>query len=250
LTVTPTFVLGANQVSTADATTPTNLKLFKRTTNSGGAWASVNANTANATTGSITFNDIDSFSEFGIGTIGTSPLPITLVRFDAERVNGTEVLLTWTTASEANNKGFEIEQSEQGTDFVKVGFVEGKGNSSALNNYQLALNNASTAYYRLKQIDFDGQFTYSPIRYVEGNTTFAVYPNPTTGVLHLRVEDAKQSIQVSLLNTNGIAVFHTSGKVGDAEHLLNQQLATLPAGMYVLQVRSGAKWHTKKVVKY
>lgn len=249
LTVTPTFVLGANQVSTADATTPTNLKLFKRTTNSGGAWASVNATAANATTGSITFNNIDSFSEFGIGTIGTSPLPITLIRFDAKRVNDTEVLLTWATASETNNTGFEIEQSEHGADFVKVGFVEGKGNSSSLNNYQLTINNPSSAYYRFKQVDIDGKFEYSPIRYVEGNTTFAVYPNPTPGVLHLRVEDAKQNIQVSLLNTNGIAVLNTSGRVGEAEHLLNQQLATLPAGVYVLQVRSGAKWHTKKVVK-
>jgi hypothetical protein len=164
-------------------------------------------------------------------------------------VNDTEVLISWATASETNNKGFEIEQSENGADFVKVGFVEGKGNSSSLNNYQLALNNALTAYYRLKQIDFDGQFEYSPIRYVEGSSIFAVYPNPTTGVLHLQVADTKQAIQVSLLNTKGIAVLSTSGKVGETETVLNEKLATLPAGVYVLQVRSGAQWHTRKVVK-
>jgi Secretion system C-terminal sorting domain len=193
--------------------------------------------------------NITAFSHWTVGSTA-SPLPITLARFDAKRISEQEILLTWATASETNNKGFEIEQSENGTDFVKVGFVDGKGNSSSLNNYQLTINNPSSAYYRLKQVDFDGKFEYSPIRFVEGSVKFTVYPNPTSGGIHLQVEDRTQAIALSLSNMQGIALLQTNGKADLLESTLNQAMVNLPAGTYIIQIRQGGKFHTRQIIKY
>jgi len=118
--------------------------------------------------------------------------PVELVSFSAE-INGNNVLLSWITATEINNQGFEIERSEKleargkntNEDWEVIGFVGGKGTTTEIQFYSF-IDKTITAgkyQYRLKQIDFDGSFEYSNIAEVEVRIPFEYflsqnYPNP------------------------------------------------------------------------
>ncbi len=131
-------------------------------------------------------------SRLALGTVATLAdlaviVPVELLAFTAS-VRNSEVDLLWSTASELNNMGFEIERSIDNQDnFVTVGFVEGKGSSTEINYYsftdQPQVNGVNQLYYRLKQIDFDGTFSYSDVVNVSYDVPaeFVLsqnYPNP------------------------------------------------------------------------
>ena len=111
-------------------------------------------------------------SKTAFGTVATLAdltqiVPVEMLAFTAS-VTNSEVQLLWSTASELNNMGFEIERSIDSPDnFVTVGFVEGKGSSTEINYYSFTdnpqLSGVNQLYYRLKQVDFDGTFSYSDI---------------------------------------------------------------------------------------
>ncbi|MDH3268014.1 MAG: M28 family peptidase, partial [Ignavibacteria bacterium] len=117
----------------------------------------------------------------------TEIVPVELLAFTAS-MNNSLVQLLWSTASELNNQGFEIQRSiDKPDDFVTVGFVNGKGNSTEINYYSFHdhpdLNGVSQLYYRLKQVDLDGTFSYSNVVNVTYDvpTAFVLnqnYPNP------------------------------------------------------------------------
>ena len=129
---------------------------------------------------------LTSFSQFALGQAEAfTPLPVTLVSFEATAHDGA-ALLTWTTAQELNNDRFEAEVSIDGQVFGLVGTVPGHGTSTAAHSYSLTdaqlANHGSTklVYYRLRQVDRDGSSHYSPVRVVATGTSldnsFAVYP--------------------------------------------------------------------------
>ena len=125
-------------------------------------------------------------SKVALGTIATLAemseiVPVELLAFTAS-VNNSEVQLLWSTASELNNQGFEIERAiDDANNFVTVAFVPGKGSSSEIIYYSFSdkpdLNGMHNIYYRLKQIDFDGSFSYS-------NTVNVTYDVPAVFVLN------------------------------------------------------------------
>jgi len=94
---------------------------------------------------------------------GGCAVPVELISFTASALNN-QVSLEWSTASELNNHYFEIEKSLDGKEFTTIGRVEGNGNSRSIIDYNfIDYNLSKTSYYRLKQVDFDGQFEYSDI---------------------------------------------------------------------------------------
>ncbi|MGB5531279.1 MAG: M28 family peptidase [Ignavibacteriaceae bacterium] len=129
----------------------------------------------------LTFGTVATLAEI------TEIVPVELLAFTAS-VNNSEVQLLWSTASELNNRGFEIERSINNTDnFVTIGFVEGKSSSTEINYYsfndQPDLSGNSKLFYRLKQVDFDGTFSYSDVVQVTYDvpTAFVInqnFPNP------------------------------------------------------------------------
>ncbi len=132
-------------------------------------------------------NDFTSSGESAEPSNFSNPLPVKLIKFIASAEAGL-VHLEWVTASEQNNKGFDIEKSYDGSSFQKIGFVEGQGTTSDLNTYSFQDFSTIDSYYRFKQIDYDGKFEYSPIRYVAHQTSsdkFEIYPNPTYGAIHI-----------------------------------------------------------------
>ncbi len=90
-----------------------------------------------------------------------APVPVELTSFTAEESNNS-VVIRWATATETNNKGFEV-QKKVSNGFVNIGFVEGNGTTVEKNNYQFIDNSTESGVvtYRLKQVDFDGTFSYS-----------------------------------------------------------------------------------------
>lgn len=114
------------------------------------------------------------------GVVSTGVLPVELVYFKAKRQDE-KIIINWQTANEINNEGFEIQRSQNGLDFEKIGWVDGFGNSFEQNNYQFIDEEKTIGltHYRLKQIDFDGQFELSNIIIIDAEFNRELgYPNP------------------------------------------------------------------------
>lgn len=131
---------------------------------------------------------VTDFSPFTFGSLNLTynPLPIELLSFDAFFL-GDEVELKWVTASEINNDFFTLEKTQDGINYEIVETISGAGNSTGVLNYSFvdSLPLKGVSYYRLKQTDFDGKFTYSELKMVQktiGNDfSFEIYPNPNEG---------------------------------------------------------------------
>ncbi|MCF8244246.1 MAG: BspA family leucine-rich repeat surface protein, partial [Saprospiraceae bacterium] len=152
-------------------------------------------------------------------------LPVELVSFQAERQNRDAALLTWRTASELNNEGFDIERSSDGRNWETLSFVPGHGTTQAEQSYAYTDEQPlpGVNYYRLRQVDFDGKMEYSDIRSVmmEGSTNgIAVYPNPVKDGL-LNVDFAAEQEGTATLR-----IFDASGKLLHREVLANQHNQT------------------------
>lgn len=247
-------------VSGEDEVTPANLKIFKRNSGSDGSWGTSLGGAASAsnTTKVITFSSLTGFTSFSqlvVGSDGTSPLPVTLTRFDAVRQSETRVYLDWATESEQGNAGFEIEKSEDGTTFERIGFVDGAGNSIGKKVYQFTDNDAlHSAYYRLKQINTNDEFSYSQTRFVAGAdlVKLVVYPNPTPDRITLSFGSklpTKLPVLTEIVNLHGKLMLKTRGNITQVQNTLNSQMSRLPKGTYLLRVFVGGKYYLTKVVK-
>ncbi len=138
------------------------------------------------------------------------PTPVELISFSAV-ANGKEILLSWSTATELNNYGFEIQRKALGSEFATVAFVKGQGTTTNINEYNFTDNNLDEGkyFYRLKQMDFDGLYSYSRVVEVEVRTLdkFTLeqnYPNPfnpTTTIGYVLQE--KSNAKLTLLNAFG-----------------------------------------------
>ncbi|QHJ07978.1 cadherin domain-containing protein [Hymenobacter busanensis] len=254
-----TYTLSSVDISPADANSPSNLKLFKRASNSDGAFdASIPAASANAATGTVTFNGITSFSQTVIGTFGSSPLPVELLEFAVER-KGTDALLRWATASEKNNARFEVEVSLDGKNFTQIGSKEGYGSTSQRHDYQFVdaqLSRYATAllYYRLRQIDTDGQFSLSPVRtlQVEGAepTLASASPNPFGETLQVRLTaKAAGPATLTLYDAVGRPVLTQRADLNAGPNVLPLVMGRqLPTGLYSLSIQHGGKRTVLKVL--
>jgi hypothetical protein len=130
-----------------------------------------------------------------------STLPIELLDFSA-KAEQTYVDLNWVTATEVNNDYFLVQRSLDGISFENISQVPGAGNSNSTRFYNLKDYNPvnGTMYYRLKQVDFNGEFDYSPIRTVNfQNNQLVVFPNPTL--------DGNITIYNGSIGINEVAVY-------------------------------------------
>jgi hypothetical protein len=193
------------------------------------------------------------------GTDNNNPLPVKLLKFNAKLVKN-NVDLNWSTGEEINNKGFDIERSSNGKTFEKIAFVKGAGNSNLINNYSLMDGNAfektnvSTLFYRLKQLDFNGEFTYSNTvivkKDIENNDQVFVYPNPFKDKLNIDItalaegEIALQIIDISgkIIETKKVDVLPGNNSIlFDTNHLVN--------GIYMMNIVGEGINKNFKVIK-
>ena len=196
---------------------------------------------------------ITSFSPFAVEDYKMD-LPIEWLSFEAQRNSADWVQLDWATASEENNQGFELERMLEGeSDFSPIAWVDGQGNSQQRTDYQYMDQNdfSGISYYRIKQLDQDGQFSYSLIRAVSGQAklgNLALFPNPTSQDLFIRldrIEDQKANLR--LYAANGQVVLE---KTAFLENNYLLQLNDLPAGAYLLQIQlEDGRSFTRKLTK-
>jgi hypothetical protein len=165
-------------------------------------------------------------------------LPVALVRFTAIRQSGA-VLLEWRTESEIHNDYFALERAGEALQFEEIGRVAGRGTTAVPQDYLFRDERplAGISYYRLKQVDFDGTWTYSPMRSVaaaEERLPARLYPNPTRGPVDLFLGHPARPGQI-------IRLFDTAGqeiqryRLEEGRQWLDLDLSGLPAGMYFLQ---------------
>ncbi len=225
----------------------------------GSSWTDISGTATGNTTGSVTSTSFNSFSRFALGnkTSGINPLPIELISFDATPVDNT-VDLTWVTASEHNNNYFNIERSKDGIKFENVKQISGSGNSSSTLRYGTTDEKpySGTSYYRLKQTDYDGKFSYSKLKTVdfavEVNSDFSVFPNPNDGqninLAFTAKKDAELIVVISA--ANGAKHFaNTINAQSDGENNYSIHLATkLSTGIYFVSVTSGQTVYNKKLI--
>jgi hypothetical protein len=127
-------------------------------------------------------------------------LPVDLIKFSGYNTTSGNVL-EWTTSSEINNDYFEVERSEDAITFYDIARIQGAGNSNAILNYQWTDKTylKKTSYYRLRQFDFDGQYSYSDIVKIIDLNNFSILkcsPNPTSDILYLSIENRNQVIEI------------------------------------------------------
>ncbi|HLG34301.1 MAG TPA: T9SS type A sorting domain-containing protein [Bacteroidia bacterium] len=206
-----------------------------------------------------TRSGLTSFSQFGIGK-GAGPLPIELVYFSA-KPEGSIVKCSWQTASEVNNDYFTIERSTNGKDFAAAGTVDGAGNSSTTLTYSFTDETPAggISYYRLKQTDFDGMFSYSKIKSVifktektdEVISISSVAPNPFTenfSVTYSMQQEAE--VNISLMNASGQIVYNqTQTALQGINRFDYTEGFNLPNGMYFVKISFDKNVQVQRIVK-
>lgn len=185
-------------------------------------------------TGTIALNTANWRIDDLVLTINAVPLPVTLISFKANIGENQQTVLKWATASEKNNEYFMVERSKNAIDFEKIGKIKGNGTIGLRNDYAFTDENPLKGinYYRLKQVDFDGQFSYTRTESIikDGDGTISLYPNPTTNTLKINFEDTDQIDDTTIYNLMGKVVKTIKGNEGKYE------ISDLPQGNYIIQM--------------
>jgi hypothetical protein len=197
------------------------------------------------------------FSDFGVGGNVDNPLPVELSSFTSS-VSGKNVTLNWSTITETNNSGFDIERKSASATWTKIGNVEGNGTVSAPKNYTYSDKNLNTGNYsyRLKQIDFNGNYKYfdlsneviigTPTKYALSQnfpnpfnpSTSISYEIPATNFVSLKIYDMMGKEVASLVNGNQEAGFYT----------VKFDASKLSSGIYFYKLQSNDFTATKKLM--
>jgi photosystem II stability/assembly factor-like uncharacterized protein len=189
-----------------------------------------------------------------------STLPVELTSFKAAKA-GSSVNLSWTTATETNNRGFEVERkliNDKENSFVVIAFKAGAGTSSEVRNYNFTddiANLAGTAVaYRIKQVDFDGTSSYSSQVLVDLTTPVKFnlsqnYPNPfnpTTTINYSLPSDSKVSVKVyDVLGKEVATLVNETKSAGNYQ--VNFDASKLASGVYIYKIQAGNFIATKKL---
>jgi hypothetical protein len=186
-----------------------------------------------------------SLYEFQVNGTIQQPLPVVLTSFGAVP-QGTGVALGWATASEQHNAGFEVQRSADGVAFTTLATVAGQGTTERAHTYGYfdAAALRTTSYYRLKQLDIDGAFTYSPVvavQAVASTAALSIYPNPTADRTTVTWETPIEGAGRWYLTNSTGQVVHAEALSSEAASTLTLDLQPYPTGSYILTVESAGK---------
>jgi Secretion system C-terminal sorting domain len=186
-----------------------------------------------------------------------SPLPVELISFNASLENGV-VKLSWVTSSEINNDFFTVERISEGDEkFNALSTIKGAGTKTTESSYEWIDKNplVGISYYRLKQTDFDGRFTYSDVRVIENTSTssrFSIYPNPIADnkfTLEMNQLPSNAEVPVSVVNMQG-AIIHQATYRSDTGGNLKTtvEMNSVPSGVYMVVINAATGLRKKIVI--
>ncbi len=190
--------------------------------------------------------DIDGYMD-NLSLTKTISLPVVLSYFNTSYINDV-VILNWITNSEQNNDYFTIERSNDGINWEEASTIDGAGDTE-ITSYYTAEDSppyAGKVYYRLKQTDYDGTFTYSAIKVViiSADVYITIYPNPANGYFWISNLDPTTS-EIAVLNQFGKSIPFSSTAY---EKKIRIDTESFKPGVYLVQILTGTTTITKKVV--
>ncbi|MEP6948670.1 MAG: T9SS type A sorting domain-containing protein [Ginsengibacter sp.] len=180
-------------------------------------------------------------------------LPVTFLNFDGVLLDN-QALLSWSTATELNNKGFEVEKSTDGRTFKGMGFVNGAGNLSLVNHYNYTDIKVLSGYnyYRLKQEDIDGHFGYSSVIRLDFKYfDWAIFGNPVTTNSWIQLQLAKTSnVAIQIFSIEGKVIQTINkGTISQGTYSIPLNLGNAPSGIYIVKLITDNQSFSKKVIK-
>jgi hypothetical protein len=198
-------------------------------------------------------DDYPSYATFEFDSITyCGILPVRYGSFTVSKGGDYIAVLDWTTTEETNNAYFDIERSNDGgKTFVAIGRMDAVIQPRTVNPYQFIDHTAKpgTNYYRLRQVDRDNRFSYSPIRHVKftaDNFAVTTWPNPVEEQLFVYITHADAAGTIRMLDMAGQVALEQSFENGDSAHEL--YIERLPEGVYSLLIQSGPTAHIEKIV--
>ena len=177
-------------------------------------------------------------------------LPVTLTSFNA-KINGSSVKVQWETASEKENKEFRLSRSADGNNYKVISTIVGKGNSSLTNQYAYQDKYPLTGlnYYKLEQIDNDGEITEEGVKVVNFNLVSAevsLYPMPAYSHLEVKMQSGAYH-NLSITNVQGVEVLQSA--INSSLNHLQIDLSKYAKGIYVLTLQGENSKVSKKIIK-
>lgn len=235
---------------------PENLRVVK---DNGTDWQDLGGTANGSPAGSILSGSFTTFSDFVLANAsgGSNPLPVELSSFIA-RSKDQEVLLSWTTQTEVENYGFEVERRSEEKNWERVGFVEGHGNSNSPKEYSYSekLLSPGKYFYRLKQIDADGNYKYSSkleitVSQVPGSFLLAQnYPNPFNPVTTIKfsvAENIPALIKVyDVIGNEVVTLFNETAQAGRIYEVIFNG-SEYSSGIYFYSISTGKFNAVKKM---
>jgi hypothetical protein len=230
-----TAVTGANESS---------LILYKRTDNSVATWTN---GTATQDIAANTLTLTGQSTEYILGAAVS--LPLHLLSFTADR-QGANALLQWQTADEVNTYHFEPERSNDAVSFEKIGTMAAV-NSSGTHSYSFTDNMPAKGvnYYRLKQVDRDGRYTYSPIVkliFESNGGKLNIYPNPAKNTITVAYAGNQKTVRLIIFDGEGRQVMFKKLYSGSP---LQADVSALSKGVYTIELNDGVRQLFQKFVK-
>ncbi|MFD2245773.1 T9SS type A sorting domain-containing protein [Pontibacter ruber] len=194
---------------------------------------------------------------YELNNIGVTPLPVELIYLKAEK-QGKDVRVEWATASEDDNKGFEVQVSQDGKTFRTLSFVASKDSDSRIKQVYEYLDTENgkygTRYYRLKQIDNDGDFEYfgaKAITFEVVANKIKVYPNPFESEMELSIDaEVAGEVEITVTSSIGQQILQRTMRVEKGVNVEKMILdPSLPRGMYIVTTRMGDLTSNFKLLK-
>jgi hypothetical protein len=187
-----------------------------------------------------------SFSPFAIGGSSTVVLPVELLSFNTKCFSDYNQI-NWTTASEVNNKEFELYKSLDAIEWQKIYTVNGQGTKATESNYHFNDLEKQSSYYRLKDIDFDGKETWSHIISSEcnlENTKTAIYPNPAKDFIEI-ITPWEENTTYRIVNLSGVVLYEGILMTNKSKISINE----LNAGIYIVEIEKKGALERLKFIK-
>lgn len=183
-----------------------------------------------------------------------TPIPVELSSFIGKAI-GKHNLLSWQTASELNNSHFEVERSLNGIDFKVIGTVEGYGTRLETANYEFFDKHPPiSAYYRLRQIDFNGDYQFSEIINIKHDSpthSLKIFPVPIRDNLNIDYSaTTDEAIFATIINMTGQVIISKQLIATTGRNLFNLDCKSLPSGCYFVRLRSEQHSNVHTIVKY